>query len=493
MNTDILINVDRAETRIAVIEDNRLVELLIERVGQDRMVGDIHIGSVQAVVQGMQAAFVDIGIEKAGFLHVSDHRDAYVHSYTDEPYRSRRMYPIEQVLTENRDLMVQVVKEPFGSKGVRLTTFISIPGKYCVLVPEETTVGISRKITDPDERMRLKDLASSLVPEGYGLIVRTMAEGISQRDLAEDISYLLTLWKDITARLQGRRGPYRMYRAMSLELAVVRDLFGTHVDRLITDSKSLYRNILKQLNGYSRSLRDRVEVYEDELPLFEYYDIESDIDDLFNHSVRLPNGGSITIEQTEALVVIDVNTAGYAGGQNQEDTVFRTNIEAVDEIARQLRLRDLGGIIVVDFIDMLLPEHRGTVFERLVSAVKRDRANTRILPISEFGLVEMTRERIRPSLLDTLLSECPRCGGSGAVVSLLSSAISLQRRLRAMEIRGISGSSLEIMADLIQFLEEEWSDRWRIMRRQLKDIRIAEDHSHMPPWGFLIHEGVSMF
>ena len=493
MNTTILINIDRTETRIAVIEDNRLVELLIERAGHARIAGDIYLGNVQAVIPGMQAAFIDIGLEKAGFLHVSDHREALIQTINAEKNRTRRMVPIEHVLSENKDIMVQVVKEPFGSKGVRLTTCVSIPGKYCVLIPNDESVGVSRKITDPGERSRLKDIAVPLIPSGFGLILRTMAEGITTDDLAEDIRYLTDQWNDIEKRLVDHQSPFRVYREKKLELSVVRDLFGPHVDRLITDNRSLYNDILKQLNGYSRTLRDRVELYQGELPLFDYLDVETDIDELLKHTVRLPNGGALTIEQTEALVVIDVNTAGYSGGQSQEETVFITNMEAVDEIARQLRLRDLGGIIVIDFIDMLIPEHRDAVFERLKSAVNRDRAHTHILPISEFGLIEMTRKRVRPSLLDTLLSECPRCGGSGAVVSLLSSALSLERRLRAIDMRGVSGSSLEIAEDLVQFLENSWSDRWRIMRKTLKDIRVTENHSCLPPSGFIIHEGISLF
>lgn len=464
MRTEVYLNADPRETRVAILEDGRLVELWVERADSLRMTGDIYAGVVQSVLPGMQAAFVDLGLEKAGFLHVSDMSGLY-HSEEDDVLRGSKA--IEDSLREGQRVLVQVVKEPTGTKGPRLSTVVSMPGRYAVLVPDGKSVGISRRIADEDERERLRALGETMLPSGMGLILRTMALGVEARVLEEDVKALTRRWALVSRRAGEARAPMLLHREDGVGLSAVRDSFGPDVDRLVVDDRSLYRAILKSLEGASTTLRDRVELYEHDVPLFESFGVERELEGMVNRRVSLPRGGSLIIEQTEAMVVIDVNTGRYAGGRDLEETVFQTNMEAADEIARQLRLRDLGGIIVIDFIDMEDLVHREQLVTRLQAALTRDRAHTRVLPVSELGVVEMTRERIRPSHAATMMEPCPACDGTGRVMSLLSAALDLDRRLRsAMAAGDADRVRVEVSGVLDEYLAAQWGQRWEQTKRE---------------------------
>ncbi|MCU0612785.1 MAG: Rne/Rng family ribonuclease [Candidatus Eisenbacteria bacterium] len=470
MHAEILISVDPRETRVAVLENQKLVEIWIDRAGHGHLMGDIYLGIVQTVLPGMQAAFVDLGLDRAGFLHESD---VAGRSEAADGIRARR--PIGSLLKEGQRIVVQVVKDPVGSKGPRLTTEVSLPGRYSVLIPGGPAVGVSRRIRDEDERERLHDIGLQVVPPGMGLIIRTMAQGADASRLTEDIVALQTQWSALTRRAASAPAPSLLHREEGAAMSAVRDTFGMGVDRLIVDDRPLYRSIVRQVEGVPGDLKDRVELFEHDVPLFEYLGIEAELDRLFHRVVHLPKGGSLVIEQTEALVAIDVNTGRYTGGQDQEETVFQTNLEAAEEIARQLRLRDLGGIIVVDFIDMEDQAHRDALTDLLRNALERDRAHTRVLPVSELGIVEMTRERVRPSLAEIMTEPCLACGGSGRSLSLLSASLRLERSLRNMIPTQDAGRvRLEVNPELDAYLSENWGARWERIKESADVLRVAD-------------------
>ncbi len=493
MYSEIMINLDPLETRIAILEQQRLVQLWVERADYGRMVGDVYKGKVEGILPGMQAAFVDIGLERAGFLHISDMKEAQCREEDDPAIQRSTCNRIEHLLKEGQEIQVQVTKEPLRRKGARLTTAVSLPGKFCVLVPDGS-VGVSRRIVDEDERERLKEIGARIAPEGFGVILRTMAEGASSADLLEDVRQLHVQWGEMVRRQAGHSAPFLVRKERGLAISVVRDLFGRNIDRLVVDEIDLYKQIVGQLDGSGSSLVDRVEFYDGVVPLFEYFGIEEELDHLFDRMVRLPHGGSLMIEQTEALVVIDVNTGSFSGGHDQEETVFVTNMEAAEEVARQLRLRDLGGIIVIDFIDMESAEHREALMERLKEALKRDRARTRVLPVSEFGLVEMTRERARPSLLEMYFEPCALCAGTGQIMSFLSAAMYLERQLKALCAKSRADTvTIEIAGDLKEYLETSWIERWSGIERQVCPTLIVRDRWDLPKYGFKVIDGYSLF
>jgi ribonuclease G len=489
MHTEILINDNDRETRIAIVEDQRLAELWVERADQTRMVGDIYKGVIQSMLSGVQAAFVDLGHERSGFLHASDMVPRRTVEEEEEHQSSLPTERIEELLRPGQEVLVQVIKEPMGGKGPRLTTLVSLPGRYSVLVPGGGPVGVSRRIQDQAERIRLRQLGEELVPEGVGLIVRTMAEGISKVELERDIRALLNQWQAVRKRSEGRQGPFAVHREKGVGTSVIRDLFGTEIDRLVVDNPHLFKVILRQLTGREKPLRDRIEIYDGDTPLFDYFGIEDEIDLLFERVVKLRSGGSLIIEQTEALVVIDVNSGSYSGGQDQEETVFLTNLEAAETIGRQLRLRDLGGIIVIDFIDMERMEHREQLVDRLNDVLKNDRAHTTVCPVSELGLVEMTRERVRQSWMLTVFEPCLTCSGTGRVMTLFSSALRLERRLgAAMSSSDTRRFTVHVRRDLLEYLRTEWNHRWVDLTSQA-EIQLEEaEPTSVPGEGFLIKE-----
>ena len=479
MKREILINGGQRETRVAILEDDRLVELLVDRADQRRMVGDIYLGRVDAVLPGIQAAFVDIGQEKSAFLHASDllepdeddepedeeeqpdEEAAVAISAVEsseqgadterEPERgrrgngnpkpeirqrevsSRRQLPdIAEILKKGQTLPVQVTKEPISTKGCRVTAQISLPGRFLVYMPYASRVGVSRKIESREQRAKLREMVTRLLPEDAGgVIVRTVAEGVTEEHFKREIDALLNQWRKVKRKqLYVRKAPALLQREASLTRGLIRDVFSDKVDALHVDSKEIHHEVEQYLDGVDPELMSRVHLYEAPLPLFDKYDIETEIKSLFRARVDLPTGGSLVIQPTEALVSIDVNTGRYTGKKDPEKTILRTNLEAAREIARQLRLRDLGGIIVCDFIDMETKSNRDRVLQELRAHLGRDRARTKALAVSDLGLVEMTRQRVRASLYASMTTDCPTCSGSGRVFRPEVVTRRLERTLR---------------------------------------------------------------
>ncbi|HEU4799590.1 MAG TPA: Rne/Rng family ribonuclease [Gemmatimonadales bacterium] len=476
MKREILINGSQRETRVAILEDDRLVELLIDRPDHRRIVGDIYLGKVEAVLPGIQAAFVDIGLEKSAFLHASDllepdeddeaadpedeneeaaeaHAAMESESGEDEAesrrarrgrgngngearqreVSQRRPVPnIQDILKKGQVLPVQVTKEPISTKGSRVTAQISLAGRFLVYTPYGSKVGVSRKIESREQRQKLREMVTRLLPEDAGgVIVRTVAEGVTEEHFRREIETLLNQWRKINRKKSFvRRAPALLQRETSLTRGLIRDVFSSKVDALWVDSRELHNEVEGYLQQIDPELIERVHFYDEPSPLFDKFDIESEIRDLFKARVELPTGGSLVIQPTEALVSIDVNTGRYTGKKDPEKTILRTNIEAAREIARQLRLRDIGGIIVCDFIDMESRSNRERVLQELRMHLGRDRARTRAFAVSELGLIEMTRQRVRSSLFHSLTRNCPTCAGSGRVFTAEVVARRLERTLR---------------------------------------------------------------
>ena len=451
MKREILISGSQRETRVAILEDDRLVELLVDRPDSHRSVGDIYVGKVEAVLPGIQAAFVDIGAEKSAFLHASDLIEADEDEDPEErvgeaddadeengngngngggntkavaprrgggPPRSRRRPApnIAEELKRGQTKLVQVIKEAIGTKGPRVTAQVSLAGRFLVYMPFASKVGVSRKIEAREQRAKLRDMVTKLVPaDSGGWIIRTVADDLTEASCKREIDHLLGLWKKIKRKASSGHAPQLVQRETSLTRGIVRDLLSDTVDLLLVDSKLLYNDVEQYLKQIDPELLPKVKVHHDETPLFDAYDIEAEIRNLFKQRVDLPTGGYLIIQPTEALISIDVNTGRYTGKRDPESTILRTNLEAAREVARQLRLRDIGGIIVVDFIDMETKSNRDKVLQELRTHLGRDRARTRAFAVSELGLIEMTRQRVRPSLWQSMTTECPTCTGTGRV------------------------------------------------------------------------------
>ncbi len=415
MLKEILVNIGEEETRVAVLENKLLVEIFIERSINQRLVGNIFKGRVENVLPGMQAAFVNIGLEKNAFLYVEDAMPA-----NSPDGNGQDSYALGanicDILKQGQEILVQIVKEPIGTKGPRVTTHITLPGRCLVLMPTVDYIGISRRIESEKERERLKDLAARVKPEGMGVIVRTVAEGVEEEELRQDIALLNKLWRKILSRAAHGTVPNVVHRDLELVQRILRDVFTEDVDRLILDSRYEYEKVLELQDITSPRLKLKV-FLDDRENIFEEYGIEQEIERALNHKVWLKCGGYLVIDQAEALTAIDVNTGKYVGTTNLEDTVLKTNLEAAREIAHQLRLRKIGGIVIVDFIDMSQEAHRSEVLQVLEEEIKKDKTKTNILGITQLGLVEMTRKKVRPSLAEVLQKPCPYCDGRGKVLS----------------------------------------------------------------------------
>ena len=416
MLKEIIINVGEEETRVAVLENNQLMEMFIERSLNQRLVGNIFKGRVENVLPGMQAAFVDIGLEKNAFLYVEDAMPTRNPEGVHGQHGLAMGTSICNILKQGQDIIVQIIKEPIGTKGARVTTHITLPGRYLVLMPTVDYIGISRRIDDEKERDRLRDLASRVKPVDMGLIVRTVAQSVEEEEFSQDVQLLNKLWRKILNRSSYGPVPNLLHRDLELIHRILRDIFTEDVDRLIVDSRYEYEKILDLLDIISPRLKYKVFLEEKEY-IFDEHGIETELERALRRKVWLRCGGYLVIDQAEALTAIDVNTGKFVGSTNLEDTVLRTNLEAAVEIARQLRLRNLGGIIIVDFIDMVKEEHRQKVLEVLEEAIKKDKTKANILGITQLGLVEMTRKKVRPSLAEVLQKPCPYCEGRGKVLS----------------------------------------------------------------------------
>jgi ribonuclease G len=451
MKREILINANPRETRVAILEDDQLVELLVDRPEARRMVGDIYLGRVEAVLPGIQAAFVDIGTEKSAFLHASDlvypedEADGEHDDDDDEDDdhgsagRQRRAAApqIQDVLKRGQDLIVQVSKEPISTKGPRVTAQVSMAGRFLVYMPFAERVGVSRKIGDREARKRLRAQVEEVLPKNSGgVIVRTVGEDVTKETLELELTTLIGQWKRIKRKTHFVRAPNLIHRETSLTRGLIRDVFSTKVEQVTVDSKQVYNEILEYLKGIAPELVDRIKLYEEDIPLFDKANIEQELRDLFKRRCDLPSGGYLIIEQTEALVSVDVNSGRYTGKKDPEKTIFKTNFEAAREVARQARLRDLGGIIVCDFIDMETKANRDKVVQELRSHLSRDRARTKAYAVSELGLIEMTRQRVRQSHLQNMTEACPTCSGTGRVFTAETIARRVERSVRKAGLEG---------------------------------------------------------
>jgi ribonuclease G len=452
MKRELLINAAPRETRVAIMEDDELVELLVDRPEARRMVGDIYLGRVEAVLPGIQAAFVDIGTEKSAFLHASDlvfpdddpDRDDDDEESDDErdekdESRGRRSKapPIQDLLKRGQDIAVQVSKEPISTKGPRVTAQISLAGRFLVYMPFASRVGVSRKIGDRAERQRLREQMQKLLPDNSGgIIVRTVGEDVTEDTFEREMNTLMNQWKRIKRKTHFVRAPALVHRETSLTRGLMRDVFSTKVEQVTVDSRQVFNEIVEYLKGIAPDLIDRVKLYEDVVPLFDKANIEHEIRDLFKRRCDLPSGGYLIIEPTEALVSVDVNSGRYTGKKDPEKTILKTNVEAAREVARQLRLRDIGGIIVCDFIDMETKANRDKVLQELRTHLGRDRARTKAFAVSDLGLIEMTRQRVRQSHLQNMTEPCPTCHGTGRVFTAETIVRRVERSVRRMGVEG---------------------------------------------------------
>ncbi|MFH1837465.1 MAG: Rne/Rng family ribonuclease [Candidatus Omnitrophota bacterium] len=449
IDNEILVNVGPVEKRIAVLTNGELSDFFMERKSLEHCAGSIYKGRVNSILPGIEASFVDIGMNKNGFLHVSDivDREAALRamlSDEDAPaplpapkeYKKKGPVKINNLLKKGEEIMVQVVKEAMGTKGPRLTTHISIPGRYLVLMPYDKGVGISRRINDREERKRIREiLAKEELLKNMGCIVRTVAEGIPENELKRELRYLANLWERIRLRAAKQKAPITVYEEYGIVLRIIRDVLTEDVKRLIVDSKEEYNRIIRFLKAFMPALKKKVKLYEDHIPLFNKYNLDKKIDEIFERKVSLHSGGYLIIEQTEGVVVIDVNTGSFVGKKSLEETAFKTNVEAAEEIPRQLMLRDIGGIIIIDFIDMDSKEHRDKVFGCLQQKMKIDKARMNVRAISQFGIVEMTRQRMRKSLEGSSRVECPYCAGKGMIKSVETIAIEAVRRIDGLLVK----------------------------------------------------------
>ena len=449
MSEEILINVTPQETRVAVLEQGVVQELHIERSSALGLVSNIYKGAVCRVLPGMQSAFVEIGLARAAFLHVAD----MLECGEDEAK------PIQELLHEGQSLMVQVVKEPIGSKGARLTTQLSIAGRFLVYLPQQQHIGVSQRIEDEAEREALRErLLRLLLPQHEGgYIIRTMAETASDDELLADLDYLHKVWRDVQEASRDAAPRALIFQDVTLPMRVLRDIVNEETARILVDSRETYQKLHTFAENYVSGVLARLEHYPGERPLFDLYNIESEIEKALSRKVELKSGGYLIFDQTEALTTVDVNTGGFVGGRTLADTIFKTNLEAAQSIARQLRLRNLGGIIIIDFIDMDEPAHREAVLEELQKAVAKDRARTGIHGFSDLGLVEMTRKRTRESLAHILCEPCPCCQGRGELKTAQTVCYEILREL-LREARQFNAREYRILASqkvVDLFLDEE--------------------------------------
>lgn len=500
MSNELIINETKHETRVALLENGNLEELFVERRVGENITGNIYKGKVIRVLPGMQAAFVDIGQDQAAFLYVTDvynsieeyeqlmgeagkGEESNKEEADDEgsvllkvPLLEQR-FNIEEILYKGQNILVQVSKAPIGSKGARITAHISIPGRFLVLMPRTDHIGISRRIEDENERARLKQIIEELKPKKYGFIARTLSEGVSKEKIASEMDFLITLWENIQKKYVNMSAPSLLHQELDVTLRAVRDLFTQEVGRLVIDSQTGYESILRFLDTFMPRLKDSVELYHGAEPIFDAYNLETEIARALKKQVWLKSGGHIVIENTEAFVVIDVNTGRYVGKRNLEETVLKINLEAVKEIAYQIRLRNIGGLIVIDFIDMEKETNREKVYSSLQEALKKDRTKTNVLPMTEMGLIQMTRKRTRENLNRMLCEPCFYCDGEGYYKSKRTVCYDLYREIMR-EAREVTGDNITVKVhpDVADLLMGEEHDVVESLEKKLaKEIVILAD------------------
>ncbi len=437
----LVINKEKLETRVALLEDGKIEEYAVERQTDRQIVGNIYKGKVKNIEQGLKAMFVDIGFEKNAFLHFWDAIPAALDNGIERVSRKSKgkqrrkitSKDIPEIYPVGSDVIVQVTKGPIGTKGPRITTNLSLAGRYLVLMPYSDQSGVSRKIDDPQERQRLREILQKLtIPDGMGVIIRTVGEGQRLRHFIRDLGILLDQWDDIEDGMENKRSPALLLEEPDLIKRTVRDFLTEDVDRVICDSQEAIDTMSELVGQISRRARKRIHLYQDSEHIFEKFDLQRQIDDAFHRQVWLPCGGYIVIDETEALIAIDVNTGRNKGQKDMDKTILQTNLEAADEIARQLRLRNIGGLIIGDFIDMKHRRDQQQVYSRIKQRLKRDKSKTHVLPISQLGLMEMTRQRAQESLVDTLYMPCPHCNGRGMIKTPMSMSVEVQRTLHSL-------------------------------------------------------------
>ena len=524
MEMDLIISDDEYETRCAVLEEGVLNEIYIERKAATQTLGNLYKGRVENVLPGMQVAFVDIGLERHAFLHISDLK--YEHADEDEDdsekqnggrksnknaavldlkgkqskqTRGGRGFPflISDLISKRQELLVQVGKEPIGTKGARVTSNITLPGRYVVYMPNSSNIGVSRRIESATERDRLRNMAKTVKADVEGgFIIRTAAEGLNETEFAAEIRYLIDQWKQVRTRADKKSAPSLVSRDLSFTNRIVRDMLTKEVKQLLIDSDTGYKETMEYVSSVMPDLKSRVSLYREDPTLFEAYGVERALKEALSEKIWLKCGGHIIIQQTEAMVSIDVNTGRFVGKSDPDNTILSANLEAVEEVVRQIQLRDLGGIIVVDFIDMEEASHRKRVFKMLQEALRKDRARTNILHFSDLGLVEMTRQRTRPSLSTLLMEECPYCDGHGTILSMETVVIQLLRAIKVAH-KQTRQSQLRVIANdyVISHIKSQMSNKLRELKKSLKlDLVLEPDADlHLEDYRIFVGKGEELF
>ncbi|QEW07487.1 ribonuclease G [Nitrincola iocasae] len=484
MAEEILINFTPMETRVAVVENGMPQEIYVERASRRGIVGNIYKGRVARVLPGMQAAFVDIGLERAAFIPV----DELVGVDTNGSHASRTTVPIAQVIREGDTLLVQVTKDPIGSKGARLTTHLSIPSRYLVLMPKNDHIGISQRIDDVDERERLKGIMESLLLENdqaedsCGFILRTVAESVAENELRSDIDFLRRLWRNLQQKIESASVTSIVYEDLPLHMRALRDMAHSGVERIRIDSRETYQSALEFAQVLVPEIVDKIEYYPGERPLFDMFNVEEEMQKALGRKVELKSGGYLIFDQTEAMTTVDINTGGFVGHRNLEETIFKTNLEAATAIGRQLRLRNLGGIIIIDFIDMIDPDHQRQVQRTLDRVLEKDHAKCKVTGVSELGLVEMTRKRTRESLEHVLCETCPVCQGRGSVKTPETVSYEIFREILRQHRAYDTESYLLLAAtSVVNYLMDEASDHVAELEAFIgKTIRFQSETQYSP-------------
>lgn len=485
MSKDIIINSSYGETRIAILENKVLTELYFELPENERMVGDIYYGRVAKVVKGMQAAFIDIGMKNDAFLHFSDVGDNFMKFQSlfdqkkEKNLNKSRQFGDMPPLKTGQPILVQITKEPMANKGARVTTNISLAGRLAVLIPFENIVGVSRKIWKRREKYRLKQIGRKVRPEGFGVVLRTVSEGKDEQIIKADLDNLVKSWARITKAIKKAEPPALVHKDMGMLSSVVRDLFTPDISKLVVDSKKMYNQIVKYLKELSPQLVDRVEHYNKKEPIFDYYGIETEVQKSLSRKVWLKSGGYIFIDHTEALTAIDVNSGRFHGKKSHDANSLKINLEAAAEIARQLRLRDIGGIIIIDFIDMVEEANKKKLEAAFRAEIRKDRSQVNVAPLSEFGIIEMTRQRVRSALLLTISESCPACIGTGRIINKSTIAARIERWIRRYRSEGGERSvQLVIHPELAKFMSKGYrSYIRRINWKHWMRIKVIENEN----------------
>jgi ribonuclease G len=485
MKKEIIINSTNEDTRIALVENSKLVEIFVERPDNERMVGDIYKGRIRRVVKGMQAAFINIGFEQDAFLHFSDMGDEVNQLFADideemiESKQKKSDVDPPDLLRNGQEINVQIIKEPIITKGPRVTTELTLPGRFMVLAPNQNRVGVSRKISSVEERKRLRTLARKIRPKNFGIIVRTVAENKDEATLKADLQKLMKTWRNVQNEMKQSQPPKLIFKDLGMASSVIRDLFTSDVERVVVDSRKMHREIHRYLNEVGSDLLNRLEYFKSRKPIFDAFKIEEELQKSLEPKFWMKNGGYLIIEQTEALNSIDVNSGRYFGKKDHERNSLKINMEAAREIARQLRLRDIGGLIVIDFIDLEIEQNKIKLFNELKKELSPDRAVSRIAEMSKFGLIEMTRQRIRPSLIYNINEPCPMCEGAGLVPTQGTVLASIERIIRRyVATDGDRRIIIRAHSDLIKFLnDKKVSRRYRLMWKYWVKISTEVDQS----------------